>query len=582
MSTTSPTLESINFHARNVHAQQRGPLGERLIRAGLIASKELEQALQLQQKSGTRLGETLAELGFIEEQQLLPFLAEQMGVPSVQLREGIIDPEAVRLIPRRIAEDFSCLALFKVRDELTVAMVDPQELAHIDQLEAITELTVRPVLVMRSSLDSLLTRAYEAGFEVDTVTADMDHEAISVQDGTLHVELQQLDSLADGSPIVNLVNYAILHAVRQGASDIHIEPGSSHSSIRFRVDGQLREVLRPRREFHASIVSRVKVISKLDIAEHRMPQDGRVQVIVDKREIDLRVSTLPTVRGEKIVLRVLDRGNVTFNLDQLGMPSMVLNSVRSMLAKPHGLILVTGPTGSGKTTTLYSAIQLIKSVASNIVTVEDPVEYQLSQINQVQASSVSGLSFAKALRSILRQDPDVIMVGEIRDQETAEVAVQAALTGHLVLSTLHTNDAASAVTRLADMGVAPYKIATALTGVIAQRLLRTICKKCRTTYYPDVELLKILNYTGNPDHQFVRGEGCHACYDTGFRGRTGIYEVLNSEPQVRKLISQGADIMQIKQWNREQGGTTLLEEGLKLAEQGLTSLDEVMRVAHFD
>jgi len=577
---SAPPATGDQYQARR--APRPSPLGQRLVRAGIISPNDLEVALQQQETQGLRLGEVLAELGFVEEAQLLPVLAQQMNVPYVELRDGLIDPGVVRLIPRELAEEFVCLALFKVRRTLTVAMVDPQELAQIDRIEEVTGLRVRPVLAMRSALKQLVPRAYEEGFEVDSVTADMEHDAIAVQDDAFHVELQDLESIADGSPVVNLVNYCILHAVRQGASDIHLEPDHRHSSVRFRVDGQLREVLRPRRELHPAIVSRIKVMAKMDIAEHRVPQDGRVHVIVDHREIDLRVSTLPTVLGEKVVMRVLDRSNVTFSLDELGMPEDLLETTKKMLAKPYGLLLVTGPTGSGKTTTLYSAIELIKSVHRNIVTVEDPVEYQLELINQVQANAASSLSFARVLRAILRQDPDVIMVGEIRDAETAEIAIQAALTGHLVLSTLHTNDSASAVTRLVDMGVAPYKIAAAFVGVLAQRLVRTICPNCRTTYYPPTDMLETMHYKGNRDRQFVRGEGCHNCYDTGFKGRTGIYEILTGNEEVREIIGSSPRVDAIRDWHRRNGGTTLLERGLQLAEDGVTSLEEVMRVAFFE
>ena len=560
----------------------KGPLGQRLLQAGVITPNELESALQHQSVKQSRLGETLVELGFVEDQELLPFLAAQMSVPSVQLREGLVDPRAVRLIPQTLAEAIDCLALFKVRRTLTVAMADPLNLAHIDRVEQATGLRVRPVLVLRASLAQLRTRCYEDGFQVDAVTADLDVDAIAVNEDAIQVDLQSVDSIADGSPVINLVNYIILQAVRQGASDIHIEPGPRHSSVRYRVDGQLREVLRPRREFHPALVSRVKVMAKLDIAEHRLPQDGRVHVVVDRREIDLRVSTLPTVLGEKIVLRVLDRASVTFQLDELGFRPEMLRDVEAMLARPHGLVLATGPTGSGKTTTLYSAIELVKSVERNIVTVEDPVEYQLELINQVHANQATSLTFAKVLRSILRQDPDVIMVGEIRDAETAEVAIQAALTGHLVLSTLHTNDSVSAITRLTDMGVADYKIAASLVGVVAQRLLRTICPDCRTTYYPPAELLATLQYSGDRDRQFVRGEGCSKCYDTGFKGRIGAYELLAVDRDVRDLINRGATVDELRNWRRERSGSTLLEEGIRLAERGVTSLDEVMRVALFE
>jgi type IV pilus assembly protein PilB len=558
------------------------PLGEQLVRASLLTPQELETALGEQQSKKMRLGETLIELGFVDEEQLLPFIAENLGVPFVKLREGLIDPAVVRIVPHSHAKSFSALALFSIRGELTVAMAEPQNLHHLDEIERITRLRVRPILALKGTIDKLLPRAYEEDFAVDTVSADIEADAVEVDPEIFEVDLQDLQSLAEGSPVINLVNYIIVHAVRQGASDIHIEPGQQNSSVRFRLDGQLREVLRPRRDFHAAIVSRIKVIAKLDIAEQRVPQDGRTHVLVERREIDLRCSTLPTVLGEKVVLRVLDRSNVTFDLEQLGVPHRQLLSIKRMLARPYGLVLVTGPTGSGKTTTLYSAVELIKSVHHNIVTVEDPVEYQLEMINQVQMERAKSLTFAKVLRAILRQDPDIIMVGEIRDAETAEVAIQAGLTGHLVLSTLHTNDSASAITRLLDMGIAPYKIAAALVGIIAQRLVRTVCPNCKTTYYPPAELLDMIHYEGDTRRQFVRGEGCAKCYDTGFQGRLGIYELLTASRNLRGAISAGADLETIQTLQHEQEETTLLAEGIRLAEAGKTSLEEIIRVAFFD
>lgn len=554
-------------------------LGERLIEAGLLSEEELNSALQQQTEKKRFLGELLVELGLINEADLLPYLGEQMNCPTVKLREGVIDPETVQLLPREIAARLNVLVLFRVHNELTVAMANPQDLPAIDELEQITNCSIRPVLALQSQIEDLLPQCYEEGFSVDDVTADMDRDAVTVHDDAFDLDAGGLDQLSEGSPIISLVNYIILQAVRSGASDIHIEPGMNHSIVRFRVDGQLREVLKPRKDFHPAIVSRVKVMGKMDIAEHRAPQDGRIHVIVEKREIDLRASTLPTVLGEKVVLRVLDRANVTFDLDKLGMQPHLLGQVKRMLNKPWGLILVTGPTGSGKTTTLYSAMELIKSVHTNIVTVEDPVEYQLERVNQVSAAQGTSVTFAKALRAILRQDPDVIMVGEIRDLETAEVAIQAALTGHLVLSTLHTNDSAGAVTRLVDMGVASYKIAAALNGVVAQRLVRQICPHCRTTYFPKPELLDLIGYQGNRNRQFERGNGCAKCYDTGHTGRIGIYEILTMEREMRELISSDPSIEKLKTMSQDQGGTTLLQEGISLAEQGLTSLDEVLRVA---
>ncbi|MCL4110392.1 UNVERIFIED_CONTAM: hypothetical protein GTU68_025404 [Idotea baltica] len=553
-----------------------------LVRAGLLDRKDLEGTLKRQSSSHLQLGELLVETGCIDEEQLLPFLSHKQGVASVRLREGLVDPNIVTLIPRHKAEATAAVALFRVRERLFVAMADPESLQQIDEIERLTGFVVQPLLALRSAIEKLIPRIYEDDFSVDGVTAGIDQDAVEYHPDAVHVDLRSIESQVDGSPIISLVNYIIVHAVREGASDIHIEPGMSNSAVRLRIDGQLREVLKPRRDFHAALVSRVKVMAKMDIAEHRLPQDGRMHVVVEGNAIDLRASTLPTVLGEKVVLRVLDRKQVTFNLDALGVPDRQLCPIKTMLGRPWGLVLVTGPTGSGKTTTLYSAMELIKSIHRNIVTVEDPVEYQLELINQVHANTGGQMSFAKALRAILRQDPDVIMIGEIRDAETAEIAIQAALTGHLVLSTLHTNDSAGAIARLTDMGVAPYKVASAFAGVIAQRLVRTVCPHCRTHHYPPAELLETLRYVGDRRRQFVRGEGCNECFDTGYRGRTGIYELLVGNPEFRDMISGGATTEAIRKWSKQNGAKTLLEEGIELAESGRTSLDEVMRVAYFD
>ena len=496
----------------------RGPLGQRLLSADLIGEEELESALRHQSQSGNKLGEALLELGFANEEQLLPFVETQIGAIGVRLREGLLDPVAVQIIPRALAEKMVVLALFHVRNQLVVAMEDPSDLEVIDCIEKVTGFDVRPVFAFRASISRILQRAYEEGFHVDAVTADMDESAVELQLDSADMDVASVHNLVDGSPVINLVNYLILQAIRKQASDIHIEPSRKFGTVRFRIDGQLIEMLRPRRDIFPAIVSRIKVMAKLDIAEQRTPQDGRCQVVADGKEVDLRVSTLPTVLGEKIVIRVLDKERLTFSLDRLGIPDRVLVMVKELLKKPYGLVLVTGPTGSGKTTTLYSALELIKSVHHNIVTVEDPVEYQIELINQVQVDASRNVSFATALRSILRQDPDVIMVGEIRDAETAKVAVQAALTGHLVLSTLHTNDSVSAITRMTDMGIEGYKLAAALQGVIAQRLVRTICPNCRSSYYPSAEYLEALHYQGDKRRSFSRGLGCRECFDTGFQG----------------------------------------------------------------
>ncbi len=560
----------------------RRPLGQQLIGANLLKPEDLERALAEQANSNQPLGEQLLEMGAVSEEQLLPYIEAQLGVPSARLREGLLDPAAVRVLPRELAERLLALALFRVRDTLIVAMHDPFDLDQIDTIERVTRLNVRPVFAFRTAINRMLKRGYEDDFEVDAVTADMDDDAVELQSDITGVDIASVQDLVEGSPVINLVNYLILQSIRKGASDIHVEPSRNYGVVRFRIDGQLVEMLRPRRDIYPAIVSRIKVMAKLDIAEQRTPQDGRCQVIVDGKEVDLRISTLPTVLGEKVVMRVLDKGRLTFNLDKLGIPTEMLPTIKTLLGRPYGLFLVTGPTGSGKTTTLYSALELIKSVHRNIVTVEDPVEYQMELINQVQIDSTRNVTFASALRSILRQDPDVILVGEIRDTETAKVAVQAALTGHLVLTTLHTNDAAGAVTRLMDMGVESYKLASALVGVLAQRLVRTICPKCRSSHYASEEFLRSLHYKGDMRRAFARGEGCRECFDTGFQGRHGIYELLPADSKLRSLVAAEASVDEVHAWRRELNLPTLLEGGLELAKREVTSLEEVARIALFE
>lgn len=559
-------------------------LGERLIQANIISAEDLESALTRQDGKGSRLGEMLLEMGVVTEEQLLPFVEEQLTMPAARLRDGLIDPAVLKILPKETAEAIDALPMFSVRGILTVAMCEPHDLRQVDEIERIVRMRVRPVFAFRSTIRRMIKRCYEEGFAVDSVTADMEENAVELQTDPSEYDLKNftVEDLVNGSPVINLVNYLILSAVRQGASDIHIEPDRRCTVVRFRIDGLLREVLRPRRDMHPAIVSRIKVMAKMDIAEHRRPQDGRMNIIADNREVDLRVNSLPTVMGEKIVLRVLDRRRVSFNLTSLGMPDNVFSHFRQMLSRPHGMILVTGPTGSGKTTTLYSALELIKSVHRNIVTIEDPVEYQLDLINQVQVSEATDLKFASSLRAILRQDPDVIMVGEIRDSETARVACQASLTGHLVLSTLHTNDSSGSVARLIDMGVPSYLLASAFSGAIAQRLVRTICPNCRTTFFPPKETLQLLRYGGDHRRPFARGEGCPQCADTGFKGQIGLYEVLVGAPELKEMIGRAATLPEIRAFNLSNGGTTLLREGIVMAERGMTSLDEVMRVALFD
>lgn len=579
---TDAVEQAVEPTSETTSSSTRMRLGQRLLGDDLVSAEDLAKALELQAKCGMRLGETLLEMGVASEEDLLPHIAAQLGLPALRLREGLIDPQVVGELERSFCEKHKVIALFRVRDVLTIALDDPSDLDRLDLIERTIGMRVSPIFAFRASIERMIARAYEEDFQVDTVTADMDESAVELQADIADVDLTAVQDMVGGSPVVNLVNYLILQAIRRGASDIHIEPSRKHGIVRFRIDGQLVEMIRPRRDIYPAVVSRIKVMAKLDIAEQRKPQDGRCQVVVDSKEVDLRVSTLPTVIGEKVVMRVLDKQRLTFNLDELGIPMRQLGEIKQILARPYGLMLVTGPTGCGKTTTLYSALELIKSVHTNLVTVEDPVEYQIEQVNQVQVDNVRELTFASALRSILRQDPDVIMIGEIRDPETAKVAVQAALTGHLVLSTLHTNDSAGAVTRMVDMGVEPYKLAAALVGVLAQRLVRRICPNCRTQHYVQAEMLQALQYKGDPNRKFARGEGCRSCYDTGFRGRIGVYETLPADADLRRMIARDASSSDLRDWIRNSDLPTLLDGGLDLASREVTSLEEVARVTLFD
>src|SRR4051794_32718783 len=465
---------------------RRVRIGEALIPGGDLTQEQLARALSQQKNTRRLLGEMLVEQGVINGAQLVHLLAKTLDVKGCQLRHGLIDPTLFKLVGAEEAERLLAIPMFRVHGVLTVAMTDPQNLPKIDRLRQLTGCKVRTVLALESNVREYIKKYAAGETSVDaflTSLSEQDVEVIereSIDEGPA----TDLDKMVAGSPIINLVNVALLTAVRDKASDIHIEPTKRGTRIRYRIDGVLRDLMKPPAGMHNAIVSRIKVIGKMDIAEKRLPQEGRVRIVAEGREIDLRVSSMPTLLGEKLVLRILDKANLRVSMEDLGFRPESLISFKTMLNRPHGLVLVTGPTGSGKTTTLYSGLDLLRSPERNIITIEDPVEYQLDLINQVHVQEAIGLTFARALRSILRQDPDIIMVGEIRDQETAHVAVQAALTGHLVLATLHTNDAPGAVARLLDMGLESYLLSSALNGVVAQRLARTICPACATKYYP--------------------------------------------------------------------------------------------------
>ncbi|MEM1071888.1 MAG: ATPase, T2SS/T4P/T4SS family [Planctomycetota bacterium] len=559
-------------------------VGEVLLASGAISETELGRALEDQAKTGERLGELLVERGLVSPQTLVQALAQSLNIRGCHLRHGLIDPKLIRQLGEDECEQLRAMPMFLVRGVMTIAMAEPQSLPAVERLRRLAGCDVRPVLALESNILEFVRKYRGGNVSVDDFLTSLSEQDLEVVDRESIDEGPEtdLDQLVEGSPIINLVNIALVTAVRDGASDVHIEPDKTGTRIRYRVDGVLRELMNPPPGVHAAVVSRVKVIGKMDIAIKRMPQEGRVRIVAEGRDIDLRVSSMPTLLGEKLVIRVLDKANLRIRLEDLGFDDSAMVPFRRMLDRPHGLVLVTGPTGSGKTTTLYSALDSLRSKETNIVTVEDPVEYQLDMINQIQANDAIGLTFARALRSILRQDPDVIMVGEIRDEPTARVAVQAALTGHLVLATLHANDTPGTVARLRDMGIESYLIAGSLNGAVAQRLVRSLCPHCTVKYYPSEEALADAGLQGSQGMPFQRGAGCQQCHDSGFSGRFGLYEVMETTPELRRLIHAGSPTHEIRDTLRRAGTPTLRDEGVRVARAGYTSLEEALRVTHAD
>jgi len=556
-------------------------LGELLIEAGLLTQEQLDGALTLQKRTGKMLGSVLTSESIVSSSAMVGVLANQLGIRGVTLRHGLTDPALLKELGQEEALRLQAVPMFKVRDTTTVAMAQPQSLPTTDRLRQLLGTKVRPVLALPQNIEHFIEQNAGENLDVDDFLASLNHsdEVEVIEREEVDDEpTANLDRLVEGSPIVNLVNVALITAVKDGASDIHIEPDRKGTRVRYRIDGVIRDLMRPPAGMHAAIVSRVKVVGKMDIAEKRLPQEGRVRIVAEGRDVDLRVSSIPTLLGEKLVIRLLDKSNLNVRMEQLGFRTEALGTFKRMLAQPHGMVLITGPTGSGKTTTLYSALDLLRGPEVNLVTVEDPVEYQMDLINQIHVNESVGLTFARALRSILRQDPDIIMIGEIRDEETARVAVQAALTGHMVLATLHTNDAPGAVSRLLDMGIEPYLLSGALTGVVAQRLARKVCPACQTKYYPDSDLLEEAGISQHVGKAFRKGGGCQECHNSGFRGRLGVYEVMEVTPKIRRMIHTAAPSHELREAARSQGDSTLHEAGIALALSGGTSLEEVLRV----
>jgi len=557
-------------------------LGASLVAQGVISQEQLDHILAEQRTTGRMIGEMLVEQGIVDGSSMLQHLAGQLGVPFCQLRHGLVDFALLQTLGEEEAERLEAIPMFKVHDTLTVAMAEPQSLPKIDRLHQLTGCRIRPVLAPRANILEYIKKYASGNTDVHSFLASLAESEVQVveRESVDDRPATDLDKMVEGSPIVNLVNVALLTAIRDKASDIHIEPDRQGTRIRYRIDGMLRDLMKPPPGLHASIVSRVKVIGRMDIAEKRLPQEGRVRIMAEGRDIDLRVSSMPTLLGEKIVVRILDKANLKLRLEELGFRRQTLEAFERMLNQPYGLVLVTGPTGSGKTTTLYSALDLIRGPEVNVMTVEDPVEYQLDMVNQIQVHDNIGMTFARALRSILRQDPDIIMVGEIRDEETARVAVQAALTGHLVLATLHTNDAPGAVARLLDMGIEPYLLSSALNGVVAQRLARMVCPNCAAKYIPAPNVLRDAGLVDRPGHPFRKGAGCKECHNSGFRGRAGIYAAMEVTVDLRPLIHAGVATHQLRDALRKKGVLTLREEGVLLALEGKTCLEEALAVTH--
>ena len=563
-------------------------LGEILIKESLITQDQLDKALEFQRSNGGKLGSCLTKMGFITDDDITGVLSRQYGVPSINLKYYEIDPNVIKLIPQDTALRYQVVPLSRVGAVLTIAMTDPTNVFAMDDIKFMTGFNVEPVVASESAIGEAISRFYGGGASSHEELSSLMKDLVDVDQLELSADEQELDAealekAAEEAPIIKLVNLILTDSVKRGASDIHVEPYETEMRVRFRVDGVLQTVMNPPLKLRDAITSRMKIMAKLDIAEKRLPQDGRIMIKYKaegkKKELDFRVSTVPTLYGEKIVLRLLDKENLRLDMTKLGFEPESLNKFERNILKPYGMVLVTGPTGSGKTNTLYSSVARLNQVDTNIMTAEDPVEFQLAGINQVQMKDQIGLNFAAALRAFLRQDPNIILVGEIRDFETAEIGVKAALTGHLVLSTLHTNDAPSTISRLMNMGIEPFLVATSVNLICAQRLVRRICTNCKEEL--EIPEQALIDAGFGPDEvkttKIYHGKGCSTCGKRGYKGRTGLYEVMEINDELRELILVGASALELKKKAIEQGMITLRRSGLIKTAAGLTTLEEVLR-----
>jgi type IV pilus assembly protein PilB len=561
-------------------------LGELLVKENLISASQLMKAQEASRQNGGRLSFNLTKLGFIKETELTNFLSKQFGVPSIDLTSFEVDTEIIQLVPRDVAEKHMVLPVNKVGSNLIVAMSDPSNIFAIDDLKFLTGYNIEVVVASEQAIKEAIEKYYESdNMKFNDVMADFADEDVEVVSSEGDLDLADLEKASEDAPVVKLVNLILVEAIRKGASDIHVEPYEKSLRIRYRVDGVLQEQMKPPLKLKNAISSRLKIMSSLDIAERRLPQDGRIKMKYAKgKEMDFRVSVCPTLFGEKIVLRLLDKGNLQLDMTKLGFEEHALKNFKHSIHQPFGMVLVTGPTGSGKTTTLYSALSELNQITENISTAEDPVEFNLMGINQVQMHESIGLNFAAALRSFLRQDPDIIMVGEIRDFETAEIAIKAALTGHLVLSTLHTNDAPSTVSRLLNMGIEPFLVASALNSIVAQRLARRICAECISEDKVPVQTL--LDIGVNPDMAAAikakKGKGCPACSNTGYKGRVALYEVMVMKDELKEFVLNGASTAELKREAIRLGMQTLRMSAVNKIRDGVTTIEEAVRVTASD
>ncbi|WP_137698887.1 GspE/PulE family protein [Ruminiclostridium herbifermentans] len=555
----------------------RKRLGDLLLEVGMITQEQLDAAIEFQKKTGEKLGNAITKLGYATEDDIIQVLEFQLGIPHVKLEKYNIEKLACSSIPESIARRYGLIPIKKDKGILTVAMSDPLNVFAIDDVRIYSGLEVQPVIANNASVIKAIDKYYGADKAMRAVEEfKKEHSTLKINSEVVN---DQSEDEVNNSPAVKAINSIIEQAVRSRASDIHIEPFETYINIRYRIDGQLSVIMRPDIDIMPAISARIKIIGGMNIAEKRLPQDGRISIEVDGREYDLRVSILPTIYGEKIVIRIADKNAFILSKEELGFNEYEIKQFTNMLQNPHGIILVTGPTGSGKSTTLYSAISEINRQDINIVTVEDPVECLIEGVNQVQVNTKTGMTFATSLRSILRQDPDVIMIGEIRDTETAEIAVRAAITGHLVLSTIHTNDAPSSVLRLIDMGIEPYMVSSAMVGVIAQRLVRRICPNCMESYTATDEEMEVLQLKGERPTLY-RGRGCPMCTFTGYRGRQGVYEVITVSRKHKEMINNRCSEAELKDYSIKNGMQTLRENLLKKVLAGVTTVSELLRTAY--